>query len=120
MPDRKILLKESDIPKQWYNIVPDLPHPLPPFIDVETKQPGVGIVPRIFPREIIGQEISQERWINIPDEVRDVYKDQPRFSEPSDWKKHLKHQQKSTTNTKAQAQREATNPTPPCHRLITT
>jgi tryptophan synthase beta chain len=74
MPDRKILLNESDIPKQWYNIVPDLPHPLPPFIDVETKQPGVGIVPRIFPKEIIGQEISQERWINIPDEVREVYK----------------------------------------------
>src|SRR5665647_835146 len=74
MPDRKILLKENDIPKQWYNIVPDLPHPLPPFIDVETKQPGVGIVPRIFPKEIIGQEISQERWINIPDEVREIYK----------------------------------------------
>jgi tryptophan synthase beta chain len=74
MPDRKILLNENDIPKQWYNIVPDLPHPLPPFIDVETKQPGVGIVPRIFPKEIIGQEISQERWINIPDEVREVYR----------------------------------------------
>ena len=74
MPDRKILLKENDIPKQWYNIVPDLPHPLPPFIEVETKQPGVGIVPRIFPKEIIGQEISQERWINIPDEVREIYK----------------------------------------------
>ena len=70
MPDRKILLNESDIPKQWYNIVPDLPHPLPPFIDPATRQPGVGIVPRIFPKEIIGQEISQERWINIPDEVR--------------------------------------------------
>jgi tryptophan synthase beta chain len=74
MPDRKILLNENDIPKQWYNIVPDLPKPLPPFIDAETKQPGVGIVPRIFPKEIIGQEISQERWINIPDEVREVYR----------------------------------------------
>jgi tryptophan synthase beta chain len=71
---KKILLKEDDIPKQWYNIVPDLPKPLPPFIDPETRQPGVGIVPRIFPKEIIGQEISQERWINIPDEVREVYK----------------------------------------------
>jgi len=71
---RKINLQEEDIPKQWYNIVPDLPKPLPPFIDPETKQPGVGIVPRIFPKEIIGQEISQERWINIPDEVREVYR----------------------------------------------
>jgi tryptophan synthase beta chain len=74
MLDKKILLKESDIPRQWYNIVPDLPHPLPPFIDAETGQPGVGIVPKIFPKEIIGQEISQDRWINIPDEVREVYK----------------------------------------------
>ncbi|MGA2386628.1 MAG: TrpB-like pyridoxal phosphate-dependent enzyme [Candidatus Bathyarchaeia archaeon] len=74
MPDRKILLKEGDIPKQWYNIVPDLPKPLPPFIDAATKQPGVGIVPRIFPKAIIGQEISQERWIDIPEEVREVYR----------------------------------------------
>jgi len=74
MPDKKILLNEDDIPKQWYNITPDLPRPLPPFIDVETKQPGVGIVPRIFPKAIIGQEISQERWIDIPDEVREVYR----------------------------------------------
>ena len=74
MVTRKILLQEEDIPKQWYNIVPDLPKPLPPFIDPETKEPGVGIVPIIFPKEIIGQEISQERWINIPDEVREIYR----------------------------------------------
>ncbi len=74
MPIKKILLEENEIPKQWYNIVPDLPHPLPPFIDAETKQPGVGIVPRIFPKAIIGQEISQERWIDIPEEVREVYR----------------------------------------------
>ena len=73
MPTKKILLKEDDIPKQWYNIVPDLPRPLPPFIDAATRQPGVGIVPRIFPKAIIGQEISQERWIDIPEEVREVY-----------------------------------------------
>jgi tryptophan synthase beta chain len=74
MTNRKILLNEDDIPKQWYNIVPDLPKPLPPFIDAATKQPGVGIVPRIFPKAIIGQEISQERWIDIPEEVREVYR----------------------------------------------
>ncbi|XHH08259.1 MAG: TrpB-like pyridoxal phosphate-dependent enzyme [Candidatus Bathyarchaeia archaeon] len=74
MITRKILLKEEDIPKQWYNIVPDLPHPLPPFIDPETKEPGVGIVPQIFPKSIIGQEISQERWIDVPDEVREIYR----------------------------------------------
>ncbi|MBT0159787.1 TrpB-like pyridoxal phosphate-dependent enzyme [Candidatus Bathyarchaeota archaeon A05DMB-2] len=74
MPTKKILLDEEQIPKQWYNIVPDLPKPLPPFIDPATKEPGVGIVPRIFPKEIIGQEISTARWIDIPEEVRDVYR----------------------------------------------
>ncbi len=74
MSTRKILLDESQIPKQWYNIVPDLPKPLPPFIDPATREPGVGIVPRIFPKEIIGQEISTARWIDIPEEVRDVYR----------------------------------------------
>ncbi len=74
MPNRKILLNEEDIPKQWYNITPDLPKPLPPFIDPNTKEPGVGIVPRIFPKAIIGQELSKERWIDIPEEVRDVYR----------------------------------------------
>ncbi len=74
MISRKILLKEEDIPKKWYNIVPDLPKPLPPFIDPQTKEPGVGIVPRIFPKAIIGQEISTDRWIDIPEEVREVYR----------------------------------------------
>jgi tryptophan synthase beta chain len=74
MISRKILLGEEDLPKQWYNIIPDLPKPVPPPIDPETKAPGPGIIPRIFPKEILGQEMSQERWINIPDEVRDVYK----------------------------------------------
>jgi tryptophan synthase beta chain len=74
MITRKILLKEEDIPKQWYNIVPDLPKPLPPFIDPATREPGVGIVPKIFPKAIIGQELSQERWIDIPDEVREIYR----------------------------------------------
>ena len=74
MLTRKILLDEDQIPKKWYNITPDLPKPLPPFIDPATKEPGVGIVPRIFPKEILGQEISKERWIEIPDEVREIYR----------------------------------------------
>ncbi|HLN45034.1 MAG TPA: TrpB-like pyridoxal phosphate-dependent enzyme [Candidatus Sulfotelmatobacter sp.] len=74
MITRKIMLSEDELPKQWYNITPDLPKPLPPFIDVETKAPGAGIVPRIFPKAILGQEMSQERWIDIPDEVREVYR----------------------------------------------
>jgi tryptophan synthase beta chain len=74
MSTKKILLEENQIPKQWYNIVPDLPKPLPPFIDAETKEPGAGIVPRIFPKAILGQEMSKDRWIDIPEEVREIYR----------------------------------------------
>ncbi|MCX8193285.1 MAG: TrpB-like pyridoxal phosphate-dependent enzyme [Nitrososphaeria archaeon] len=72
---KKVLLNEEDIPKQWYNILPDLPKPLPPPIDPSTREP---IDPRkleaIFPKTLIQQEISQDRWIPIPEEVRDVYR----------------------------------------------
>jgi tryptophan synthase beta chain len=74
MPQRKILLDEEEIPKKWYNVVPDLPKPLPPTVDPKTKAPGPGIVPLIFPKEILAQEMSRERWINIPEEVREVYR----------------------------------------------
>ncbi len=74
MPLEKITLNEEEIPKQWYCILPDLPKPLPPIIDPATKAPGPGIVPKIFPKEILGQEFSQDRWVNIPEEVRDVYR----------------------------------------------
>ena len=70
----KILLDEEEIPKQWYNILPDLPKPLPPFIEPETRAPGVGIVPKIYPKQIIAQELSSDRWIDIPEEVRDIYR----------------------------------------------
>ena len=74
MPAKKILLDEEQIPKQWYCILPDLPKPLPPTIDPQTKAPGPGIVPKIFPKQILAQEMSTERWIEIPEEVRDVYR----------------------------------------------
>lgn len=74
MSEKKIILDEEEIPKKWYCILPDLPAPLPPFIEPETKAPGGGIVPLIYPKEIIAQEFSQDRWITIPEEVIDVYK----------------------------------------------
>jgi tryptophan synthase beta chain len=74
MPTRKIVMGEEEIPKQWYCITPDLPKPLPPFIEPETRAPGVGIVPKIFPKQIIAQELSKDRWIDIPEEVREVYR----------------------------------------------
>ncbi len=70
----KILLDEDEIPKQWYCILPDLPRPMPPTIEPDKKSPGPGIVPLIFPKEILGQEMSTERWIDIPEEVLEVYR----------------------------------------------
>ncbi|MDO8750804.1 MAG: TrpB-like pyridoxal phosphate-dependent enzyme [Dehalococcoidia bacterium] len=75
MSDTKTLLEEKDIPKAWYNIIPDLPVPLPPVMHPGTKKPiGPDDLSPIFPMALIGQEVSQERYIEIPEEVREVYK----------------------------------------------
>lgn len=75
MAPKKILLDEEQIPKQWYNIQPDLPKPLPLPINPATQKP---IEPAqliaLFPKECVMQEVSQERFIPIPDEVRNVYR----------------------------------------------
>jgi tryptophan synthase beta chain len=73
--DRKILLPETDLPRQWYNILPDLPSPLPPPLHPATKAPiGPEALAPLFPMELIKQEVSSERFIDIPEEVREVYK----------------------------------------------
>lgn len=75
MEDTKIILSQKEIPQAWYNIQPDLPEPLPPPINPKTGQPisPADLAP-IFPMELIKQEVSQDRWIEIPDEVLEVYK----------------------------------------------
>jgi tryptophan synthase beta chain len=71
----KFVLQESDIPRAWYNILPDLPEPLPPVLHPGTKQPiGPDDLAPLFPMEVIMQEVSSEREIEIPDPVRDVYR----------------------------------------------
>jgi tryptophan synthase beta chain len=73
--DKKIFLPESEIPQRWYNILPDLPEPLPPPINPATKEPlKPEDLAKIFPMELIRQEASQERWIEIPDELIRVYR----------------------------------------------
>ena len=75
MSETKILLPEKEIPRQWYNIQADLPKPLPPPLHPGTHQPiGPELLAPIFPMELIKQEVSTERWIDIPDEVRDAYR----------------------------------------------
>ncbi|MGC8816818.1 MAG: TrpB-like pyridoxal phosphate-dependent enzyme [Candidatus Hadarchaeum sp.] len=75
MKQMKYLLDEEEIPKAWYNIQADLPSPLDPPLNPATKEPiGPQDLARIFPMELIRQEVSQERWIPIPEEIRDVYR----------------------------------------------
>jgi tryptophan synthase beta chain len=75
MTDTKIALPESEIPTHYYNIAPDLPTPLPPPLHPGTKQPiGPEMLAPIFPMGLILQEVSQEPQVEIPDEVRDIYR----------------------------------------------
>ncbi|MEE8179805.1 MAG: TrpB-like pyridoxal phosphate-dependent enzyme [bacterium] len=75
MEQSKIILSEKEIPQAWYNIQPDLPEPLAPALHPKTFKPlGPEDLAPLFPMELIKQEVSQERWIDIPDEVLDVYK----------------------------------------------
>ncbi len=75
MTDTKITLSEKDIPTHFYNIVSDLPTPLQPPLHPGTRQPlGPEALAPIFPMGLIRQEVSQERYIEIPDEVRDIYR----------------------------------------------
>jgi tryptophan synthase beta chain len=71
----KFLLDEDRIPTHWYNIAADLPNPPPPVLHPGTHQPiGPGDLAPLFPMALIMQEVSTERTIEIPDEVRDVYR----------------------------------------------
>ena len=75
MAQTKFVLDEKELPSRWYNIQADLPAPLPPVIHPGTLQPiGPQDLAPLFPMEIIKQEVSQERWIDIPEPVRDVYR----------------------------------------------
>jgi len=74
MDSYRINLSEAEMPQEWYNIIPDLPSPMPPYLHPGTGEP---ITPAdlaaIFPMALIEQEVSPERWIPIPDEVLRIY-----------------------------------------------
>lgn len=74
MKTRKILLTEKEIPEKWYNIIADMPtKPLPP-LHPETKEPiGPDALAPLFPMELIKQEVTTDKWVDIPDEVRNIY-----------------------------------------------
>jgi tryptophan synthase beta chain len=71
----KILLSESEMPRRWYNIVPDLPSPPPPVLHPGTLQPvGPDDLAPLFPMALIEQEVTTERYVDIPEDVLDVYR----------------------------------------------
>src|SRR4030065_956405 len=71
----KILLSEKEMPRQWYNIIADMPNkPMPPLHPVTRQPMGPESLAPVFPMELIKQEVSSERYIDIPDEVLDLYK----------------------------------------------
>ena len=71
---KKILLRDDEIPTQWYNVVPDIPGGLKPPLDPETSKPmGPDKLSAIFPMGLLEQEMSDKSYIDIPDEVREIY-----------------------------------------------
>jgi tryptophan synthase beta chain len=74
MSQTKIVLEESDIPTHWYNVVADMPNPPLPPLGPDGKPIGPEALAAIFPMELIGQEVSAERWIPIPEPVREIYR----------------------------------------------
>ena len=74
MEQKKIFLNESEIPRQWYNILADLPTPLrPPLHPVTGKPVRPEDLAPIFPMNLIEQEVSQDRWIDIPEPILEKY-----------------------------------------------
>lgn len=70
----RVDLPVDEIPKFWYNILPDIPEPCPPPLDPRTKKPaGPELLLALFPKSLVMQEVSPERFIQIPEEVREIY-----------------------------------------------
>ncbi|MBO4666278.1 MAG: TrpB-like pyridoxal phosphate-dependent enzyme [Paludibacteraceae bacterium] len=72
---KKIVLHEDDMPKQWYNIIADMPHKPEPMLNPKTREPiSASDMYGLFAEELANQEFTQERFIDIPDEVRELYR----------------------------------------------
>ncbi len=68
-------LPQSEIPRQWYNMAADSPVPLAPVLHPKTRQPVTpDFLSVLFPEDLILQEVSRDRYIEIPDDVREIYK----------------------------------------------
>ena len=75
MKETKILLRTNEMPQKWYNILSDFPGQIPPPINPATKKPlAPEDLKAIFPMGLIMQEASNEKWIDIPNEITEVLK----------------------------------------------
>jgi len=73
LKSEKVMLSPEDIPRKWYNILADLPEPMAPPLNPATQEPiGPQDLAPLFPMELIKQEVSAERYIDIPEEIRDA------------------------------------------------
>jgi len=72
MGNTKFLLDEKDMPRQWYNLAADLKHPVPPPLGPDGKPISPDMLAKVFPMNLIEQEMSTERWIDIPDKVLEI------------------------------------------------
>jgi len=68
----KITLTEKDMPRQWYNMAADLPTPMQPPLGPDGKPISPDMLEKVFPMNLIEQEMSTERWIDIPEEVLEM------------------------------------------------
>ena len=74
MVDYMLSTQKSDlIPEKWYNVVPDLPEQLPPPLDNEKNKSSIELLNSILPKEVLKQEFTFQRFLKIPDEVREIY-----------------------------------------------
>ncbi len=72
MLQKKFLLSEKDMPRQWYNIAADLPTPMHPPLGPDGKPISPEMLTPVFPMNLIEQEVSRERWIDIPEELLNI------------------------------------------------
>lgn len=106
--ETQFLLSQNDLPTQWYNVQPDLPEPLPPTLHPQTLKPvSPADLEPIFPMELILQEVSQERYIDIPREVREVL----RLWRPTPLMRAVRLEQALGTPAKIFYKYEGTSPT---------
>ena len=72
MKNNRIFLSQRDMPRRWYNLAADLPSPMQPPLGPDGKPLEPEMLGKVFPMNLIEQEVSTKRWIDIPQEVLEI------------------------------------------------